>query len=168
MYVCSNHFEDNCFDSSRMIQSTLTYSDRTIFGSGLYCLSSFLNFAAPPPLPPPHNPALPLPLFSLPCALTEWMIALDLICIWLNGIQDLQMLNNASLVPEGPYCALYATKRQVSWGLKHYVVFPNTLIWYHTHSNKDIQHTQGPTNWHTHINILTPPVMSSQQLSILH
>ena len=30
VYVCSGHFEDDCFDSSWMLQSTLTYSDRTI------------------------------------------------------------------------------------------------------------------------------------------
>ena len=30
VYVCSDHFEDDCFDSSWMLQSTLTYSDRPI------------------------------------------------------------------------------------------------------------------------------------------
>ena len=30
MYVCSDHFEDDCFDSSWMLQSILTYSDRSI------------------------------------------------------------------------------------------------------------------------------------------
>ena len=30
MYVCSDHFEDDCFDSSWMLQSRLTYSDRSI------------------------------------------------------------------------------------------------------------------------------------------
>ena len=30
MYVCSDHFEDDYFDSSWMLQSTLTYSDRPI------------------------------------------------------------------------------------------------------------------------------------------
>ena len=30
VYVCSDHFEDDCFDSSWMPQSTLTYSDRPI------------------------------------------------------------------------------------------------------------------------------------------
>ena len=30
MYVCRDHFEDDCFDSSRMLQSALTYSDRTM------------------------------------------------------------------------------------------------------------------------------------------
>ena len=28
VYVCSDHFEDDCFDSFWMLQSTLTYSDR--------------------------------------------------------------------------------------------------------------------------------------------
>ena len=30
MYVCSDHFEDDSFDSSRILQSALTYSDRPI------------------------------------------------------------------------------------------------------------------------------------------
>ena len=30
VYVFSDHFEDDCFDSSWMLQSTLTYSDRPI------------------------------------------------------------------------------------------------------------------------------------------
>ena len=30
MYVCSDHFEDDYFDSSWMLQSTLTYSDTPI------------------------------------------------------------------------------------------------------------------------------------------
>ena len=30
VYVCSDHFEDDCFDSSLILQSTLTYSDRPI------------------------------------------------------------------------------------------------------------------------------------------
>ena len=30
VYICSDHFEDDCFDSSWMLQSSLTYSDRPI------------------------------------------------------------------------------------------------------------------------------------------
>ena len=30
VYICSDHFENDCFDSSWMLQSTLTYSDRPI------------------------------------------------------------------------------------------------------------------------------------------
>ena len=30
VYVCSDHFEDDCFDCSWILQSTLTYSDRPI------------------------------------------------------------------------------------------------------------------------------------------
>ena len=33
----------------------------------------------------------------------------------------------------------------------HMWFFASTIIWYHT--DKDIQHTQGPIEWHTHINI---------------
>ena len=30
VYACSDHFEDDCFDSSWMLQYTLTYSDSPI------------------------------------------------------------------------------------------------------------------------------------------
>ena len=30
VFVCSNHFQDDCFDSSWMLQSILTQSNRTI------------------------------------------------------------------------------------------------------------------------------------------
>ena len=30
VYICIDHFEDDCFDSSWMLQYTLTYSDRPI------------------------------------------------------------------------------------------------------------------------------------------
>ena len=39
-----------------------------------------------------------------------------------------------------------------------------SMIWYHTQKHK--QYTQGPINWHN--DLLTPPVMCSQQLSTLH
>ena len=35
----------------------------------------------------------------------------------------------------------------------------NTHTHTHTHIHKDTQRTQGPTDWHTHINLLTPLVL---------
>ena len=48
--------------------------------------------------------------------------------------------------------------------------FAGTLIWYYTHTNTHpyTQHTQGPVDWHPYKYIFTPPVMYSQQLSLLH
>ena len=71
--------------------------------------------------------------------------------ILLNDVMDLHMSSLSILVPEGHWCVFYATRRQVYWGLTHNVVFAGTLIWYHTHTNT--QHTQGPLDWDTHINI---------------
>ena len=86
-------------------------------------------------------------------------------CLWLNGWSrhnwctillnddmDLYMSSLCTLVPEGPWCVFYATKRQGYWGLTHNVVF----YWYsdlilHTHTNT--QHTQGPVDCHTHMNV---------------
>ena len=31
--------------------------------------------------------------------------------------------------------------------------FTGMLIWYHIHKHPNTQHTQGPVDWHTHINI---------------
>ena len=38
----------------------------------------------------------------------------------------------------------------------------------YTHTHKGTLYKQRPIDWHTHINILTPPVMCSWQLSALH
>ena len=48
VYVCSDRFEDGCFDSSWMLQSTLTYSDRPI--QRLLCPEAILTKF-------PHKPA---------------------------------------------------------------------------------------------------------------
>ena len=86
--------------------------------------------------------------------------------ILLNDIMDLHMFSLGTIVPEGPCCVFYATKHRVYWCLTHNVVCTSTLIGYHTHkiwffsstliwylTLKNTQHTQGLTDWHTHINI---------------
>ena len=35
VYLCSDHFEDDCFDSSWILQSTLTYLDRSVQNTNL-------------------------------------------------------------------------------------------------------------------------------------
>ena len=65
----------------------------------------------------------------------------------LNGILGLHMLILSTLVPEGPCCVFYATRRQVYWGMTHNVAF----CWYsilishaQKHTHKDKQHNHGP------------------------
>ena len=72
--------------------------------------------------------------------------------ILLNDNMDLQISSLGTLVPKGPWCVFYATRRQVYWGLTH-MFFTGTLIWYYTHT-------------HTHTHIFTPPFMCSQQLHL--
>ena len=69
--------------------------------------------------------------------------------IWIYNMSRL-----GTLVLEWPWFVFYATRRQVYWGLTHNVVF----YWYsdlisHTQTHKHTQHTQGPVDWRTHINI---------------
>ena len=85
--------------------------------------------------------------------------------LWLNGWSrhiwcaiirnenmDPQMSSLVILVPEGLWCEFCATRRQVYWGLTH-AVFTGSLIWYHTHTQTNTQHTRGPVDRHTHIDI---------------
>ena len=114
----------------------------------LYCLSPLI--ASNPPLlsPSTSTPA------TLSVVLFFWLNGWSrhIWCsILLNDVMDLHMSSLSILVPEGHWCMFYATRRQVYWGLTHNVVFAGTLIWYHTHTNT--QHTQGPLDWDTHINI---------------
>ena len=86
---------------------------------------------------------------------------------------DLQMSNLVILVTERPWYMVYATRRNIYWGLAHNVVF----CWYsdlishthtHTHTHKNTQHTQTNRLTHPYKYILTPSAMCSQQLSVLH
>ena len=61
--------------------------------------------------------------------------------ILLNDNMDLHMSSLGTLVPEGPWCVFYVTRRQVYWGLTHNVVFTGTLIWYHTNTQTHALHS---------------------------
>ena len=102
----------------------------------------FLNFVHPPPTslsPPTYNPtALSAVMFIW---LNGWSCYIWCV-ILLNDNMDLQMSNPGTLVPEGPWCAFYATRHQSYWGLTHNVVF---YCWYsdlilHTHKNLHSTH----------------------------
>ena len=127
----------------------------------------------------------PRPSSLLP--LTPTLTALSVVLfVWLNGwlhhiwcaillndITNLHMPNLGTLVPQGPWCAFYVTRRQVYWGLKP-VFFSGTLIWCHTHINTHKQtqrhtaHSGASRLTHPYKYIFTSPIMWSQQLSLLH
>ena len=114
----------------------------------LYCLPLFQIL----PTPSFFVASNPQPHSSLSClvSLVEWVIVPHLMC-YFNDI----MSSPDILVPEEPWCVIFATRCQVCWGLTHNVLFfSGTLIWYHnTNTYKHTQYTQGPVDWNTHINI---------------
>ena len=117
----------------------------------LYCLSnSFFKFH-PPPFP--LSPSIPIPAV-LSVVLFLWLNggSYHIWCaILLNDNMDLHMSILGTLVPEGPWCVFPATRRQVYWGLTHNLVYYRYSDFVITH--KHTQLTQGPVDWHTHINI---------------
>ena len=56
---------------------------------------------------------------------------------------ELHMPSLSTLVPEGPWCVFYSTRRQVYWGLAHIVVFYLLIFFNITHKHSNTQHTQG-------------------------
>ena len=86
--------------------------------------------------------------------------------ILLNDNMDLQISSLGTLVPKGPWCVFYATRRQVYWGLTH-MFFTGTLIWYytHTHTHTHTQHTH-THNTHTHTHTHTHTLMSIGRLNL--
>ena len=87
--------------------------------------------------------------------------------ILLNDNMDLHMSSLGTLVPEGPWCVFYVTRRQVYWGLTHVVVF----YWYSDLISRTQTHTahSGASRLtHSYKYIFTPPAICSQQLPLLH
>ena len=70
-----------------------------------------------------HLQPPPTLLFLFPC-FVGWICDGATFDVWFYiDIMDLHMSNLGTIVPEGPWCVLYATRRQVYWGLTHNVVF---------------------------------------------
>ena len=99
--------------------------------------------------------------------------------VLLNDIMDLHMLSLGASVPQGSGRVFYATRHQVYWGLTQcglllVLSFDITHRDTHTHTRARAR-TQKHTS-HTGANRptqpdkykLTPPVMCSEQLSVLH
>ena len=53
---------------------------------------------------------------------------------------ELHMPSLGTLVPEGPWCVFYSTRRQVYWGLAHIVVF-DLLIFFNITHRQTLKHT---------------------------
>ena len=101
----------------------------------------FFKFCPTPPLSP-QNPTPTV--FSV--VLFLWLNGLSrhIWCaILLNDNMDLQMLRLGTLVPEGPWCVFYATRRQVYWGLEHVVFNWYSNLISHAQTHKHTQNTQG-------------------------
>ena len=113
-------------------------------------------------------PSLPPPtLTPTAFSLAVWVVTPHLICYLLNDMMDLLKSSPGTLVPEGPWCVFYATGCQVYWDL-------TLVLWLDvTHTNTDT-HTKTHSTLrasrftHPYKYIFTPPVMCSQQLSLLH
>ena len=119
----------------------------------------YLTILSTLPHPPPFQMLSNLPpflvashfnafaLFVVLFLLVDWWLCHILCANLLNGILGLHILSLNSLLPEGPCCVFYATRRQGYWGMTHNVAF----CWYSVlishaqkYTHKDKQHNHGP------------------------
>ena len=85
---------------------------------------------------------------------------------------DLDLLSHSDLVSEGP-CMIYAIRCPVHCRVNtDDMGFTSTLIQYLTHTCvhmcTHIQHTQGPIDWHMYGNMLPPPVVFTEAITVSH
>ena len=125
-------------------------------------------------------------LLSMASKIREWNLVTRCsfaLLLWLNGwssyiwcvilvndIMDLFMSSLGTLVPEGPCCVFYATRRQVrsdtSCGFLLVLWFNITHTRTHARTHAHIQSKQGSYRLtHPDKYISTPPVLFSHQLS---
>ena len=104
----------------------------------------FFKFCPTPyPATTNHHPTdLPVVLFYW---LNRWLCQIWC-AILLTDIMNLHMSSLVTLVLEGPWCVVYATRHQVYWGLTHNVIF----CWY----SDLISHSQTHTHKHKHLHQL--------------
>ena len=147
-----------------------------------------MNTLPPPILPSPLfstsvQPPLPCHLQPSPTQLFLWLNGWLNDHIWCAILLNDRYYGSAHvetwyLSARRTWCVFCSTRRQVYWGLTH-VIF----CWYsdlilhtnkqtkqtnthththtHTHTQKDTQHTQGPADLHTHINIYLHHLLSA-------
>ena len=116
-------------------------------------IPTFSNFVQTPS-PPRFQPPTPC-TFCCHFSLTEGWLRHIWCVILLSDIMGQHMSRLSTLVPEGLCSVFYATSTKFTevWHIMGF--FASTLIWYYT-DTKDTQPTQGPVDWHTHINTRTP------------
>ena len=112
----------------------LFYEDPSILST-----ARFSNFVQPPyPATTNHHPiALPVVLFYW---LNRWLCQIWC-AILLTDIMNLYMSSLVTLVPEGPWCVVYATRHHVYWGLTSLNFL--LILWFditltNTHRNTNI------------------------------
>ena len=167
----NRHLRSKMHVVGRGILTPLFYEDPLYY---LPPCQFFSNLPIPSLSPPTPTPAaLSVVLYFW---LTWWSYR-TWCAILLNDIMDLHMLSLGTLVPEGRWCVFYVTRHQTHWGLTHNVNFcwysdliSHTKIHTNTYTHKDTQYIQGPVSRLTdpYEYICTPPVMCSQQLSLLY
>ena len=159
----NQHLSSKMYIVGRGILTSLFYEDPPVL-----LMPPFQLFSNPPI--PFLSPPTPIPT-ALSVVLYFWLNgwSYHIWCaILLNDIMNLHMLSLGTLVPEGPWCVFYVTRHQMYWGLTHNAVF----CWY----SDLISHIKGHTKTHSIASrlthpyeyISTPPVMCSQQLSLLY
>ena len=149
--------------------TTLVHSWRRFPNPHYISYPTSSNFVQPPPPlpPPPHTDThTHCSFFALFLWLNGWLCHVWCV-ILLNYIMDLNhMPSQSTLVPEGPVVCFMKQGVKFSdvWHLMWF--YASILICYH----KDLQHPQGPIDWHIHIYkyLLAPTVMCSQQLRAIH
>ena len=135
----------------------------------------FSKFVHPPLQLPYHLQApssTPTALFvTLFLWLNGWLCSIWCV-ILLNDIVDIHMLSLGTSIPEGTCCVFYATRHQSHWGLTHNAFFAVTLIWFHTHTHTHTYthraHSMANRLTHLYKYTLTPPVICSKKLFVLH
>ena len=136
---------------------------------GRWFLTTLFNEDPPEDLPPPLNffPTPPPLCFCCLLSFAEYVIMPYLMSYFTEWYDKTTIVEPWYLIPEAPCYVFYATRRQVyCWFDTEDMTIASKLIWYYTHKHIQTQLTLGPIDWY--INILTPPVMCSQQLPVLH
>ena len=115
----------------------------------IYCLA--LPFSNPPHPHFPVNSNLHSHCsFCCHVSLAEWWSYHIWSAFLLTDNMDLYISSFGTLLPEGPWCVFYATRRQVYWGLTSVLIL---VLWFDiTHTLKHTN-TQGPVALHIHISI---------------
>ena len=111
----------------------------------------FFKCCPPPPTQLSCHLQLPPPLFFLLSCFFSWMGDHTTFDVLFHDNIDLHMSSLGSLVPEGPWCVL--SNRASSLLRSDTYNLGQIHLISHTQTHKHTQHTQGPVDWHNHINI---------------